>query len=253
MTAMPCVIPPCSRASACWRPAAEPAWCWFHTAPWSPCASQRFAVGNRHAHLWQRPPFYLGKPYISLGPAAHPISLGGWRLAAAAQVRVGKSAPLRSRVGLALALRCLFHSTPLGDARSGPSAMRRRGARPRASPSKPPGFLHHAGSAFAGSAARICRCFIPGLDRGHLQRQGLMAVALVIFAAGSGETASFASLRVCGPGRGVPRSRASGISGGLLPFGTRRPTILTLAVMIATCSSPQNAPHRRPVTPGTGA
>ena len=92
------------------------------------------------------------------------------------------------------------------------------------------------GSAFAGVGGAHLSLFYPGAWTEMISSgQGLMAVALVIFARWNPVHCLYASLVFGGAQAVGPALQAVGISTGYYLWNAS-PYILTLAVMIATCS-----------------
>lgn len=181
--------------------------------------------------------FFFGKPYIQpSAPQLAPISLGGWsdtpQIAAALKI----SPLFFLGVILAFAMHWFFRATrwgmhvrAVGDSPAAARAMGISVIRTRF-------FSIMAGSALAGIGGAHLSLFYPGAWTEAISSgQGLMAVALVIFARWNPVHCLYASLVFGGAQAIGPALQAVGISGGYYLWNAS-PYILTLAVMILTCS-----------------
>ena len=182
--------------------------------------------------------FYLGKPYIQpSAPQLPPISLGGWLESQQIQAALKISPLFILGVIVAFALQWFFQSTKwgmhvraVGDSPAAARAMGISVDRTR--------FLSiMAGSALAGIGGAHLTLFYPGAWTEAISSgQGLMAVALVIFARWNPVHCLWASLAFGGAQAIGPSLQAIGISTGYYLWNAS-PYILTLLVMIMTCSN----------------
>ncbi len=213
------------------------------------------ALGALHAWLVSRPKvndiaagiallifgtgcaFYLGKPYIQpSAPQLPGIPLGAWsstpQIAAALRI----SPLFVAGVSLAFAMNWFFRSTrwgmivrAVGDSPAAARAMGLSVPRTR--------FLAiSAGSALGGMGGAHLSLFYPGAwSEAISSGQGLMAVALVIFARWNPVQCLWASLLFGGAQAVGPSLQAIGISEGYYLWNAS-PYILTLVVMVLSCS-----------------
>jgi len=181
--------------------------------------------------------FYFGKPFIQpSAPQLPPISLGGWSASQPVQAALKISPLFFFGVAMALFLNWFFRSTrwglhvrAVGDA---PAAARAMGI----SVGRTRFFSIVAGSALAGVGGAHLSLFYPGAWTEAISSgQGLMAVALVIFARWNPVQCLYASLVFGGAQAVGPALQAIGISTGYYLWNAS-PYILTLLVMILTCS-----------------
>lgn len=185
--------------------------------------------------------FFWGKPYIQpAAPQLPVITFGGWsqspQLAAALQV-----SPL-FLLGVAIAplMAWFFRSTrwgllvrAVGDS---PEAARAMGI----SVFKVRLFSIMAGSFLAGVGGAHLSLYFPGIWSERISSgQGLMAVALVIFARWNPRQCLYASLLFGGARAIGPALQSVGIDAYYHLFNAS-PYILTLLIMVLTCS-----PRRR--------
>lgn len=185
--------------------------------------------------------FYLGKPYIQpKAPRLPSIPLGFWSdnpmvrsslsvdvlfIAGCVLAPVLAWALTRSRWGLMIrvvgenaeAARAMGYSVPLVRM-----------------------WATMAGGFLAGIGGSYLSLSYPGAwNEGLSSGQGLIAVALVIFARWSPVYCLFASLLFGGAGAIGPSLQAIGVTQGYYLFSAA-PYVLTLVIMIATCSSTRN-------------
>ncbi len=181
--------------------------------------------------------FFLGKPYIQpSAPQLPPVSLGGWLSSPQLQSALKISPLFFLGVAIAFAMNWFFKSTrwgmtvrAVGDS---PAAARAMGI----SVVKTRFFSIMAGSALAGLGGAHLSLFYPGAWTEAISSgQGLMAVALVIFARWNPVHCLYASLVFGGAQAVGPALQAVGISTGYYLWNAS-PYILTLLVMIITCS-----------------
>lgn len=182
--------------------------------------------------------FYLGKPFIQpSAPQLPGIHLGNW--AELPQIRAAlKISPLFVLgVLAALCMHWFFRSTrwgmqvrAVGDSPAAARAMGIPVARTR--------FLAIvAGSALGAVGGAHLSLFYPGAWTEAISSgQGLMAVALVIFARWNPLQCLWAALLFGGAQAVGPSLQAIGISSGYYLWNAS-PYILTLIVMILTCST----------------
>ncbi len=180
--------------------------------------------------------FYLGKPLIQpQAPQLAPLILGGWSDSATVQAAL-KVNPLLP-VGLLLAV-----LMTLGFARTRWGLLVRL-AGDSANAARALGYSVNgiriaataAGGAIAGLGGASLTLFYPGSwSEGVSSGQGLIAVALVIFARWSPLRCVAASLLFGGAGAVGPALQSIGISAGYHLFSAV-PYVLTLAVLVATC------------------
>jgi general nucleoside transport system permease protein len=181
--------------------------------------------------------FFLGKPYIQpSAPMLPSIDFGGWSsnkdIRSALQINplflVGVLLlPLltwalkNTRWGLMVRL--------AGENAEAATAMGYSVRRIRALSTMAGGFLAGVGGAFLS-------LFYPGSwNEGLSSGQGLMAVALVIFARWQPVNCFYAALLFGGAGALAPALQAVGITWGYYLFNAA-PYILTLVIMAVTCS-----------------
>ena len=178
--------------------------------------------------------FFFGKAYIQpSAPRLGSFSLGGWtgnpQIETALQINplllVGVAVAHRDGLGL--------RQHPLGPDRA--HDRRQRGVGARDGRVGRSGALprHHASAAFSpASAARSCRSTIPARwNQGLSSGQGLMAVALVIFARWNPLRCVVAALLFGAAGAIGPALQSVGITQGYYFFNAA-PYILTLIIMI---------------------
>jgi len=197
--------------------------------------------------------FYFGKPFIQpSAPQLAPIALGSWSTSQPVQAALKISPLFFLGVSMALFLNWFFRSTrwgmrvrAVGDA---PAAARAMGI----SVGRTRFFSIVAGSALAGIGGAHLSLFYPGAWTEAISSgQGLMAVALVIFARWNPIHCLYASLVFGGAQAVGPALQAIGISSGYYLWNAS-PYILTLLVMILTCS-PKRTLIGAPGALGSGA
>lgn len=213
------------------------------------------ALGLLHAWLTQQPrvndvavgiamiifgsgvAFFLGKPFIQpSAPQLPTLNLGTWSSIPSVQ-EVLKISPL-FLLGVALAplMTWFFKSTrwgllirAVGDS---PDAARAIGI----SIPKVRMLAIIAGSFLAGIGGASLSLYYPGIWSERISSgQGLMAVALVIFARWQPMQCLYASLLFGGAQALGPALQSVGMTQGYYLFNAA-PYILTLAIMILTCS-----------------
>ncbi len=181
--------------------------------------------------------FFFGKPYIQpTAPQLPAIPLGAWSSAPQIQAAL-KICPLFFfGVAIAFAMDWFFRSTRLGmhvrAVGDSPAAARAMGI----SVPKTRFWAIVAGSSLAGLGGAHLSLFYPGAwTEAVSSGQGLMAVALVIFARWKPVHCLWASLLFGGAQAVGPSLQAVGISTGYYLWNAS-PYILTLLVMVVTCS-----------------
>ncbi|MFK7871206.1 MAG: ABC transporter permease [Roseobacter sp.] len=199
------------------------------------------AVGIAMMILGMGLAFYFGKPYVQpVAPDLPAISFGWW--SEIPQVRAALEVNVLFLIGAALAvflwwmLRCTKVGLILrvvGDSTDAARAMGLRPALIRTGATA-------VGGAFAGVGGAYLSLYYPGSwNEGISSGQGLMAVALVIFARWNPLACFGAALLFGGAGALGPVLQSVGVSEGYYLFFAA-PYVLTLGVLIAT-SSPTRA------------
>jgi simple sugar transport system permease protein len=182
--------------------------------------------------------FYFGKPYIQpTAPQLPPISLGGWSHVAQINAALKISPLFFFGVAVAFLMQWFFKSTrwgmhvrAVGDS---PAAARAVGI----SVTRTRFLCIVCGSALGGIGGAHLSLFYPGAWTEAISSgQGLMAVALVIFARWNPVHCLWASLLFGGAQAIGPSLQAVGISSGYYLWNAS-PYILTLIVMVMTCST----------------
>lgn len=181
--------------------------------------------------------FFFGKPFINpSAPQLPSLQLGAW--SSVPQIKAAlKICPLFIiGVAIAFGLQWFFKSTrwglqirAVGDS---PAAARAMGI----SVTRTRFFSIVAGSFIAGLGGAHLSLFYPGAWTELISSgQGLMAVALVIFARWNSVQCLWASLLFGGAQAIGPALQAVGVHGGYYLWNAS-PYILTLVVMVLTCS-----------------
>jgi simple sugar transport system permease protein len=184
---------------------------------------------------------HFGKAFIQpVAPDLPSIPLGGW--SASPQVQAALNVNVLFLIGIvaALVLAWMFRTTRLGliirvvgDSTDAARAMGLRPAIVRT-------LATAAGGAFAGVGGAYLSLYYPGSwNEGISSGQGLMAVALVIFARWNPVACVWAALLFGGAGALGPALQSVGVSEGYYLFYAA-PYVLTLGMLIAT-SSPSRA------------
>lgn len=185
--------------------------------------------------------FYFGKPFVQpVAPDLPAISFGWW--SDLPQVRAALQVNVLFLIGGAGAfgLWWMFRATRVGliirvvgDSTDAARAMGLRPALIRT-------LATAAGGAFAGVGGAYLSLYYPGSwNEGLSSGQGLMAVALVIFARWNPIACFGAALLFGGAGALGPALQSVGVSEGYYLYYAA-PYVLTLGVLIAT-SSPRQA------------
>lgn len=212
-------------------------------------------LGSIHAFLSQQPKvndvavgiamiifgsgiaFFFGKPYIQpVAPQLPAIELGAWSSMPQIQSALKISPLFLIGVALAPLMQWFFQSTrwglfirAVGDS---PDAAKAMGV----SISKVRMLCIIAGSFLAGIGGSYLSLFYPGSWNERISSgQGLMAVALVIFARWKPIQCLYASLLFGGAQAIGPALQSVGVQSYYYLFNAS-PYILTLAIMILTCS-----------------
>ncbi|MGX1098531.1 ABC transporter permease [Amorphus sp. MBR-141] len=185
--------------------------------------------------------FFFGKPFVQpVAPDLPSISFGWW--SDVPQIRAVLNVNVLFLVGIALAVAAawMLRATRVGliirvagDSADAARALGINVNRVRL-------WATAAGGALAGIGGAYLSLYYPGSwNEGISSGQGLMAVALVIFARWSPINCLFASLLFGGAGALGPALQSVGVSEGYYLFYAA-PYVLTLGLLIAT-SSPRRA------------
>ncbi|MGH7355686.1 MAG: ABC transporter permease [Candidatus Rokuibacteriota bacterium] len=181
--------------------------------------------------------FFLGKPYVQpKAPTLPSIPLGGWsdspQIQAALQVNPLFLIGLALALVLAWALRHTRWGLVIRMVGDSSDAARAMGYRVRAVRT----LATALGGLLAGVGGSFLSLYYPGSwSEGLSSGQGLMAVALVIFARWNPLRCFYAALLFGGAGALGPALQSVGITGGYYLFNAA-PYVVTLVIMIATCS-----------------
>jgi general nucleoside transport system permease protein len=181
--------------------------------------------------------FFLGKPYVQpKAPILPGIPLGAW--SDSPQIRAALQVNPLFLIGLALAigLGWAFRNTRwglvvrmVGDSSDAARAMGYAVSRVRA-------LSTALGGCLAGIGGSFLSLYYPGSwSEGLSSGQGLMAVALVIFARWNPIQCFYAALLFGGAGALGPALQSVGVTSGYYLFNAA-PYVVTLGIMIATCS-----------------
>lgn len=190
--------------------------------------------------------YFFGKPYIQpVAPKLPAIPFGGW--SDIPQVQAALQVNVLFIVGavMAVALWWMFRATRIGlmirvvgDSTDAARAMGLNADRVRL-------LATAAGGAFAGVGGAYLSLYYPGSwNEGISSGQGLMAVALVIFARWNPINCFWAALLFGGAGALGPALQSVGVTEGYYLFFAA-PYVLTLGLLIAT-SSPDRAMQGAP-------
>ena len=180
--------------------------------------------------------FYLGKPLIQPQAAQlTPIALGAWSDSSAVQAALQINPLLPVGVAMAFVMQWGFARTRwglllrlAGDSAAATKALGYSAAILRIAATT-------AGGAIAGLGGASLSLFYPGSwNEGISSGQGLIAVALVIFARWSPLRCLGAALLFGGAGAIGPALQSIGISQGYYLFGAL-PYVLTLAILVLSC------------------
>ncbi len=185
--------------------------------------------------------FFFGKPFIQpAAPHLPAIPLGAWSdlapLQAALQVNVLFLIGLVLSIAMYWALKATRIGLILRVVGDSTDAARAMGLRPNVIRT----LATAVGGAFAGVGGAYLSLYYPGSwNEGISSGQGLMAVALVIFARWNPIACFGAALLFGGAGALGPALQSVGVTKGYYLFYAA-PYVLTLGVLIAT-SSPRHA------------
>ena len=181
--------------------------------------------------------FYLGKPLIQpQAPQIPSIALGGWSDSQAVQAALNVNALFPLGVLLAVLMGWAFMNTRwgllvrmVGDSSDAARALGTSVSGVRIAATTAGGFI-------AGLGGASLSLYYPGSwNEGLSSGQGLIAVALVIFARWSPVRCLGAALLFGGAGALGPALQSVGVSGYYYLFNAV-PYILTLAILVWTCS-----------------
>jgi ABC-type uncharacterized transport system permease subunit len=181
--------------------------------------------------------FFLGKPFIQpKAPNLGAIELGWWSDIPQIRQALQVNYLFVLGIGLAFALAWALRNTRWGLivrlAGESVDAARAIGA----SVDRVRLIATSVGGAFAGIGGAFLSLYYPGSwNEGLSSGQGLMAVALVIFARWDPVRCLWASLLFGAAGAISPALQSVGVTQGYYLFSAA-PYVLTLALMIATCS-----------------
>jgi ABC-type uncharacterized transport system permease subunit len=181
--------------------------------------------------------FFLGDPFIQpMAPPLRSIEFGSWSTMPPLRDALKISPLLIVGIGLAFALHWFFFNTRWGmfirAVGDNPAAARAQGI----SVVKVRTLSIMTGSFLAGIGGAYLSLVYPGSwTRLVSSGQGLMAVALVIFARWNPRRCLYASLLFGGAQAVGPALQAAGVQSYYYLFNAA-PYILTLAIMIFTCS-----------------
>jgi len=181
--------------------------------------------------------FFLGKPYVQpKAPGLPSIPFGSWSDTPQIQAALQVNPLFLIGIVLALALAWAFRNTRwglvlrmVGDSSNAARAMGYEVNLVRTLATAAGGFLAGVGGSFLS-------LYYPGSwSEGLSSGQGLMAVALVIFARWNPVQCFYAALLFGGAGALGPALQSVGVTSGYYLYNAA-PYVLTLGIMIATCS-----------------
>jgi simple sugar transport system permease protein len=182
--------------------------------------------------------FFLGKPYVQpQAPTLPAIPLGDWSSIPQIQAALKVSPLFLIGIVLAFVLAWAFRNTRwglvvrmVGDSSDAARAMGYKVNAVRTLCTAAGGFLSGIGGSFLS-------LYYPGSwSEGLSSGQGLMAVALVIFARWQPVYCFYAALLFGGAGSLGPALQSVGVTSGYYLYNAA-PYVLTLCIMIATCST----------------
>lgn len=182
--------------------------------------------------------FFLGKPFVQpKAPTLPAFQLGLWSDSPQIQAALQINVLFPTGIALALAMHWAFRNTRfglivrvVGDSADAARAMGYSVNSVRTLATALGGFLAGVGGSFLS-------LYYPGSwNEGLSSGQGLMAVALVIFARWRPLHCFLAALLFGGASALGPALQSVGISAGYYLFNAA-PYVLTLIIMIATCST----------------
>lgn len=204
------------------------------------------AVGIAMMLLGMGLAFYFGKPYIQpQAPDLPALSFGWWSDIPQVQAALQVNVLFIAGGFLAVAMAWMFRSTRIGlilrvvgDSTDAACAMGLNPDRVRL-------LATGAGGALAGVGGAYLSLYYPGSwTEGISSGQGLMAIALVIFARWNPINCFWAALLFGGAGALGPALQSVGVSEGYYLFFAA-PYILTLGLLVLT-SSPDRAMQGAP-------
>ncbi len=187
--------------------------------------------------------FFWGKPFIQpTAPHLPAISLGGWSDMPALRAALEINVLFIIGIILAPALAWFFRTSRwglnvrcVGESTEAALAMGLKVNRVRL-------LSTMVGGALAGVGGSFLSLYYPGSwNEGLSSGQGLMAVALVIFARWDPVKCVYASLLFGGAAALGPALQSVGVTWGYYLFNAA-PYVLTLAIMIATSSAKRRLP-----------
>jgi simple sugar transport system permease protein len=196
--------------------------------------------------------FFFGKPYVQpVAPDLPSIPLGWWSDVPQLRAALDVNALFLIGAALAVGMAWMFRATRVGlivrVAGDGADAARALGL----DPVRVRVLSTAAGGALAGVGGAYLSLYYPGSwNEGISSGQGLMAVALVIFARWSPVNCFWAALLFGGAGALGPALQSVGVTSGYYLFYAA-PYVLTLGLLIAA-SSPSRALAGAPAALGTG-
>ena len=182
--------------------------------------------------------FFLGKPYVQpKAPGLPSIPFGNWSDSTQIQSALQVNPLLLIGITLAIVLAWALRNTRwglvlrmVGDSSDAARAMGYSVLAVRTAATATGGF-------FAGIGGSFLSLYYPGSwSEGLSSGQGLMAVALVIFARWNPLYCFYAALLFGGAGALGPALQSVGITSGYYLYNAA-PYLLTLGIMIATCST----------------
>ena len=182
--------------------------------------------------------FFFGKPYIQpVAPDLPAIELGLWSDLPQVQAALRVNVLFLIGAALAVFLWWVFRATKIGlivrvvgDSTDAARAMGLRPAQVRVASTA-------VGGALAGVAGSYLSLYYPGSwNEGISSGQGLMAVALVIFARWNPINCFLAAMLFGGAGALGPALQSVGVTSGYYLFYAA-PYVLTLGMLIATSST----------------
>lgn len=185
--------------------------------------------------------FYFGKAFIQpVAPKLPAIPLGFWSDLPQLQAALEVNVLFVVGIALAIGMAWMFRTTRIGlilrVVGDSTDAARAMGLRPNVIRT----LATATGGAFAGVGGAFLSLYYPGSwNEGLSSGQGLMAVALVIFARWNPIACFGAALLFGGAGALGPALQSVGVSTGYYLYYAA-PYVLTLGVLIAT-SSPNRA------------
>ena len=196
--------------------------------------------------------FFFGKPYIQpVAPDLPAIYFGWWSEVPQVEAALKVNVLFLMGIALAVAMSWMFHSTRIGlvvrvvgDSTDSALALGLHTNLVRL-------LATAAGGALAGIGGAYLSLYYPGSwNEGISSGQGLMAVALVIFARWNPMACFWAALLFGGAGALGPALQSVGVTQGYYLFYAA-PYVLTLVVLVASSSTThaiQGAPGELSIT-----